>query len=69
MSQQIKIDFKEPTGLKVVDWKLLGAITTTNKLESDLLHCKRSKGAYHSLYLQAKKEIEVLKEEIKGLIK
>lgn len=65
MPTQTQIHFE--SDLKNVDWKLIARIQDERKQAADLKRALQSKGAYHSLYLQAQKEIKVLKNQLINL--
>lgn len=62
MPTQTQIPFE--SSLKNVDWKLVSRIQDERKKESELIRLKQRAGAYHSLYLQAQKEIKKLKQQL-----
>ena len=62
MPTQTQIHFE--SDLKTVDWKLIARIQDERKQAADLKRALQSKGAYHSLYLQAQKEIKKLKQQL-----
>lgn len=62
MPTQTQIHFE--SDLKTVDWKLISRIQDERKQAADLKRALQSKGAYHSLYLQAQKEIKKLKKQL-----
>jgi aspartate carbamoyltransferase catalytic subunit len=66
MPIQTEIQF-DNQGIKNVDWKLIARIQDERKKESEVIRLKQRAGAYHSLYLQAQKEIKVLKNQLINL--
>lgn len=63
MPIQTEIQFYN-TGIKNVDWKLIARIQDERRKEAELIRLKQRAGAYHSLYLQAQKEIKKLKQQL-----
>lgn len=63
MPIQTEIQF-DNQGIKNVDWKLIARIQDERKKESEVIRLKQRAGAYHSLYLQAQKEIKKLKQKL-----
>lgn len=63
MPIQTEIQF-DNQGIKNVDWKLIARIQDERKKEAEVIRLKQRAGAYHSLYLQAQKEIKKLKQKL-----